>query len=1680
VKVRHLTCHALVDSGNVYRTAISEEFAKTLGINQDDIRELPEKSIGTASSDGRMEVLGETKQPIRMQLGGHPTLVSIQPAVIRGLAMPMNISGPTLRKLRIDHLYSRNSLRFQGRLIPLVPEKQEKSGWERTQFPLHLPHRVEIPAMTIRHIDLPVPHAEEGQEGFVVGNPALRHREHQGLPWTEVLVKVLPGKTIRVGLCNPTEDAVSMRKGTRYGDLLLTCTPEQKAASPFKVAAITTTSDDGKLTVRRKLDDIIKELEKKRQQVQEPEVKAPTPTTEEEKRAWLYEKLQFDQCDYLDTDELKEQAMMLLLNYWDVMSVDGEFGNTQLIQHEIHTPGARPIKCKMRPINPALRDSLKDQLNKWLEEGVIEPSQSPWSFPLVAAPKKNQTVRWCIDFRRLNDVTTKDAYMIPTITENLDHLGKSWVFSSLDGAGAFHNISIRKQDQEKTAFGTPFGSFQFRKLPFGLTNGPASYQRLIDLALTGVPPTVALPYLDDILVHSPTVEQHFVDLERILHIHRKAGLKLQPAKCHLFRREVEYLGTMVSGHGRRVPPGYVDRMAAWRQPDTRTGVRAFLGAASYYRTHVKNFSHIAGPLHDVTGKAENDKEKITMSPEMVQAFETLKKAMTTTPIMAYPRFGKEDAPFILDTDFSYDNRALGGVLSQIQENKERVIIFGGKKLCPSQMNYSATKGELTAFLHFCNHWRHYLLYRKFVFRTDHQPLVRIHKMLPQDAHTARMLTTLADFDFEVKYRPGKSHGNADAMSRAPHLPEARGELGVDPSGDGEEDDRYRKTDFYDGYSINALRGAVMDNVALIGLRDLTTQDLARMQEEDEDLGAVIRMKKESPDGVDPAVASALPPNARTYIQLWPHLEFDEDNVLRYKPPSSPSSKSLFCVPEDLQLRLITAAHAEGGHAAGASTALRLRESVFFPDLTTKTHDYIKTCLPCQQKNNRAGDQRHTLFANVKGYPFQQVSIDFVGPLPTTRRRNKYILTCRDVFSKWLDGIPVPACTAKAAARALTENVFCRYGLPESMHSDQGSAFMAECFQDLAKELGIKHTVTPAYNPKSSPVERAHRDLGAALRALIVQNEARQTSWEDLLQPIIYAMNTTVSTVTGYTPFRLMFGRDPNTPLHLLFGRPDLQSRESVHEYVAQLQDSFVQAHKLARGNIARAVERRRRQYNEDEKGFSVGQRVWLFSPVNPLGLARKLTTHWTGPWTILERLSPLLYRIKGESTWNIRKLEQVVSVDRLKLYNPPIGAVGQPPTAQHDLSSDSDPFAERPFPVVPLPAGARRREVQHAVADRVQSDDELDDEIELDPAALGGDDAPGDGAAVAAEPAAVPMEVDEPPQPAAAAAPAAPAAEPEEVPEEAGAAATAEPDLENAAAAYDERPLPALRTTGRDLAWDPDYDFSPQDTRTPAQLRAAREAGRRAMRAVPSSTRSSLPASTPPSTAPSTSSTQREDTPASLSGGTFADSAARSGRPGPPTLHLSARPGAAAHPLGARPRSAAATPRTPAAPTTTRTSVQPPAAKQLRFTPTTARPAGPAAQHPLPSTSRAPPPMFYSPSDTSPLRVNQGSPRQRADLSREMHGAEVRRGARAAEQRARDDHAHRLAEGAAAAEAAVREQQATDEPRRSQRNLNRRQQQQQEEQQEEQQQEGRRRRYMRDGDDAFVFPDWRKTSKRKK
>lgn len=373
----------------------------------------------------------------------------------------------------------------------------------------------------------------------------------------------------------------------------------------------------------------------------------------------------------LNADEQVE-LKSLLKEFSDIFSVHShDYGKTNLITHSINTGNAAPIKLRPYRTSPATQAVLQQEVSKLLDHNIIEESQSPWSAPVVLVRKKDGTHRFCVDYRRLNDVTIKDSHPLPRVDDTLGRLAGARVFSTIDLTAGYWQIPLNPSDKEKTAFSTGAGLYQFCMMPMGISNAPPSFQRLMELVLRGLHWSICLIYLDDIIIYSADFSQHLQHLREVFQRFRTAGLKLKPSKCQFARSSVTFLGHRVSSAGIEPDPSNIDKVRTWPIPISATQVRAFLGLCSYYRRFISQFAKTAEPLYHLTHKGV----PFTWSVEANEAFLVLKQALTSSPIIAFPNFS---APFLLYTDASL--HSVGSVLSQKKEGKEHVIAYASHVL----------------------------------------------------------------------------------------------------------------------------------------------------------------------------------------------------------------------------------------------------------------------------------------------------------------------------------------------------------------------------------------------------------------------------------------------------------------------------------------------------------------------------------------------------------------------------------------------------------------------------------------------------------------------------------------------------------------------------------------------------------------------------------------------------------------------------------------------------------------------------------------------------------------------------------------------------------------------------------------------------------------------------------------
>ncbi len=455
------------------------------------------------------------------------------------------------------------------------------------------------------------------------------------------------------------------------------------------------------------------------------------------------------------SDAQKKDLHHLIGQFSDVFSPIP--GRTQVLQHDIRTPSGTVVRQRPYRVPEARRHAIEEEVQEMLRLGVIEPSRSPWSSPIVMVPKPDGTLRFCNDFRRLNEVSEFDGYPMPRVDELLDRLGGTRYISTLDLTKGYWQVPLTEEAKPKTAFSTPSGHWQYRVLPFGLHGAPATFQRMMDILLRPHQ-SYAAAYLDDVVVHSESWEEHLAQLRRVLLELRRAGLTANPRKCHLALFEARYLGFQV-GRGLIWPQEKkVTAILSAPQPTTKTQVRAFLGLAGYYLCFIPNFSSLASPLTDLTRKGQP--EKVPWGPEEEEAFQRVKTALTSEPILRAPDFS---CPFLVQTDAS--DTGLGAVLSQVQDGEEHPVVYISRKLSPAEQRYAAVEKEALAVKWAVLELRYYLLGRKFTLITDHAPLQWMARAKDTNARVTRWFLALQDFHFVVRHRAGTANANADGLSR---------------------------------------------------------------------------------------------------------------------------------------------------------------------------------------------------------------------------------------------------------------------------------------------------------------------------------------------------------------------------------------------------------------------------------------------------------------------------------------------------------------------------------------------------------------------------------------------------------------------------------------------------------------------------------------------------------------------------------------------------------------------------------------------------------------------------------------------------------------------------------------------------------------------------------------------------
>ena len=929
-------------------------------------------------------------------------------------------------------------------------------------------------------------------------------------------------------------------------------------------------------------------------------------------------------------DSIPESACLaleaILCEYSDVFSQEeNDLGRTDIIMHHIDTGDARPVRQPLRRYPPAHQEAISQHVNNMLKQGTIEPASSPWASNVVLVKKKDGSLRCCIDYRQLNSVTKKDAYPLPRVDACLDAMASATLFSTFDLRSSYHQVVVSPEDRDKTTFICPRGMYRYRTMPFGLCNAGATFQRLMDVVMSGLHLDICLVYLDDIILFSRTVEEHLERLVRILARLHSAGLKLKPEKCSLMQRSVSFLGHVVSGAGIATDPDKTKAVSEWPVPATVKDVRSFLVLAGYYRRFVRGFAEMAAPLHALTKKdCTFEWTDITQS-----AFDALKNALTTPPVLAMPN---DVDIFILDADSS--NHTIGSVLSQVQGGVERVIAYASRTLDKREMNYCITRKELLAIVYSLKYFKQYLMGRRFKVRTDHAPLTWLRHTPDPIGQQARWLEIMEEFDFEVEHRPGVKHGNADALSRRPcHVKACVCRYGnVEGLDQNSEPAQAVATVFESVRCSNGFPTSCVASTSTTNDDDnsdvgWTLEGLRAAQEDDPDVSYVLQLVKQLQEKPPWESVSMQSHDVRVLWGMWPRLRVWNGLLQRkFESPDGVSVKWQVILPSKLRREFLSVVHSgmTGGHLGKKRTAASIQARAYWPTWSSDLDVFLKECAPCAQYHRGSAPRKAKMQTPLVGEPWIRISVDITGPHTRSSRSNQYILTLVDHFSKWAEAIPLRNHTAPTVARALVTHVFSRFGAPQQLLTDRGTEFESELFKELMRWMEIDKLRTTVFHPScNGVVERFHRTLNSMLAKAV--NES-QRDWDERLPLVLAAYRATPHESTGMTPNKLFLGHEVRMPIDLVMGLPlENDYGRNPDDYVAQLQRNSAEAYELVRKHLRASAERRKRNYDIKVRSeqFAVGDWVFYHYPRRYQSRSPKWQRSYTGPYLIVRMIEPV-------------------------------------------------------------------------------------------------------------------------------------------------------------------------------------------------------------------------------------------------------------------------------------------------------------------------------------------------------------------------------------------------------------------------------------------------------------------------
>jgi len=976
------------------------------------------------------------------------------------------------------------------------------------------------------------------------------------------------------------------------------------------------------------------------------------------------------------TAEEKNALEHIIAKFADVFHLPDEpLTVTNIYKHNIQLhDNTNPIYVKPYRLPQSQKKEIQKQVERMLDDGIIEPSKSPWSSPLLVVPKKadkNGVRKWrvVIDYRMLNKCIKDDKFPLPNISEILDSLSGAMYFSHLDLSQGYYQIELDKNCREFTSFITSTGQYQLTRLPMGLKISPSVFSRAMTIAMSGLNYESCFVYLDDLIVFGKNLKNHNKNLVDVLERIRKVNLKLNPTKCEFLKKEILYLGHVISAEGVAPDPEKIKAIKNYPQPTDANATKRFVAFANYYRSFIPNFAHIAAPLNQLSRKNVPFK----WTSECEEAFQSLKMKLQNPPILEYPNFSDNNI-FNLKTDAS--GVAIGCVLSN---GNGKPVAYASRTLNKAERNYCTIEKELLGIVWAVKHFRPYIYGRKFEIETDHQPLVYLFGITNPSSRLTKFRLILEEYDFTIKYITGKSNVIADALSRVDisvnDLREISEKINVMTrsrvkqltKNDGNQGDDLSRTDHP---GLVEILKRPKNATELIIIKTSEFKKLASSKKSKKFLKIYENNviydevnKQLYINETESCSVSSLRESLKACLKVCILQNINEILIIKRKETAIlnllKEIKSLAkeFKSKNVNISILNDVHRiddlatqqlilndfhilpTGGHSGINRMYKNIKKYYIWKNLFKDVENFVNKCDDCQRYKHSIPFRTPLTLTTTASTAFEKIFLDLIGPLDSDCHGNKYALTIQCDLSKMVEAYPLENKETVTVANAFVKNFILRFGIPAEVVTDQGKEFISSVFNETCKILNIRHLKSTAYHHETlGALENSHKSLGAYLR---MQVNKYDKAWSDWLPYWCFSYNTQVHTETKYSPYELVFGKRPRLPSNI---NEFIDPLYSFDDYPIELKYRLQTACADARENLIESKTKRKTNY--DQKRSNISNQHFQ---KNDLVLVKNIVTSkmdeiFKGPYSVVKDEHPNI-------VINVNNEEVTVHKNRVKKYN---------------------------------------------------------------------------------------------------------------------------------------------------------------------------------------------------------------------------------------------------------------------------------------------------------------------------------------------------------------------------------------------------------------------------------------------